>query len=127
MKIAAANRDFPGNFSNLKCFLTIVCKAARVRKTTFPALSADELAQAGEALFGADWRMPMARALGLPDDAAIRAVEAGRMEAPAEWRARLIATAQDTAVRAMDIAGVLLWRESEEKPSAASYSTPRLL
>lgn len=81
---------------------------------TYPRLTAEELAQTGEALFGAHWREELARGFGLTDDRAIRAVEAGRMEAPLEWRARLIAIAQDVALRAMDLAATLLWRETHQ-------------
>lgn len=97
-----------------------------MRKTLFPVLTAAELAQAGEALFGVEWRAPMARALGLADDAPLRAVESGAMAAPPEWRARLIETAQDAAVRAMDVAAALLWREVKD-PASEGFSAQRLV
>ncbi len=97
-----------------------------MRKTLFPVLTADELAHAGEALFGAQWRAPMAHVLGLADEAQIRAVEAGAMAAPPEWRARLIATAQDAAVRAMDVAAALLWREVND-PAEEGFAAQRLV
>ena len=98
-----------------------------MRKGTFPVLTAAELAEAGEGLFGADWRAAMAHAFGLRDDALIRAVESGRQEAPAEWRAHLIALAQDVALRAMETASALLWHGREESDSAPDYAAPRLV
>jgi hypothetical protein len=98
-----------------------------MRKITFPALTAAELADAGQALFGVHWRGELARALGLADDSLIRAVESGRMEAPAEWRARLIAIAQDAALRAMDAASALLSYEIRSEEAAPGYATPRLV
>ena len=80
-------------------------------KTAFPALSAAELTEAGQALFGPHWRQEMALALGLDDDALIGEVESGRLPAPPEWRAQLVAIAQDCALRAMEVASTLLWQD----------------
>lgn len=83
-----------------------------MRAEYFP-LTASELVTAGRALYGADWRGDLTRALELTDDKLIRAVEAGMVEAPSSWRARLIALAQDAALRAMQAASALLWRDEE--------------
>lgn len=83
-----------------------------MRAEYFP-LTALELVTAGRALYGADWRAELALALELPDEKLLRAVEAGMIEAPASWRARLIGLAQDTALRAMQAASSLLWRDEE--------------
>lgn len=106
-----------------------LCFPSQVRTTSFPALTGEELAQTGRALFGGNWRAEMARALDLADDALIRAVEAGRATAPAEWRARLIAVAQDVALRAMATAGALLGLDEAEhdESAAAQENHPRLV
>ena len=85
---------------------------SHMRAEYFP-LTARELAIAGRALYGADWRGELAAALDLSDEKLIRAVEAGMVEAPGSWRARLIALAQDAALRAMQAASSLLWREED--------------
>lgn len=100
-----------------------------MRDASLPALTRVELAEAGQALFGAHWRAELARAFGLADETLIRAVEAGRAPAPAGWRAQLIVLAQDKALRAMEIAGSLLspeldrWAEQAAQPAYA----PRLV
>lgn len=98
-----------------------------MRKTHLPILTAAELIAAGEALYGPNWRAELVRTLGLRDDRVIRAVEAGRMEAPADWRASLIEIAQETAVRAMDTAGALLWCDREEQEPQAAFTPPRMV
>jgi hypothetical protein len=90
-----------------------------MRAADLPPLTALELASAGHTLFGTHWRAELAVRFDLPDDALIRAVEAGAAEAPSCWRARLIAAAQDMALRAMDAASALLWRGDEARTSAA--------
>lgn len=86
-------------------------------------MTAQELAAAGRALYGSNWRAELAHALGYADEALIVAVEAGKNPAPPEWRAKLIALAQDAALRAMDVASALIWREAEPAPEFA----PRLV
>jgi hypothetical protein len=91
-----------------------------MRPNTFPVLTAEELALSGRVLFGVHWRAEMARALGLADESLIRAVEAGREPAPDEWRARLIAMAQDLALNAMETASRLLQvEEAGQSPQPA--------
>jgi len=93
----------------------------------YPYLSPRKLIAAGEALFGASWRRPLARALGVPE-AEVRAVERGTHAAPEAWRVALIALAQDAALRAMQTASELLWREDwDESQAAAVESAPARL
>lgn len=94
-----------------------------MRAEYFP-LSARELVATGRALYGADWRGELAAALELSDDKLIRAVEAGQVEAPASWRARMIALAQDAALRAMQAASTLLWRDEEPGETAIQVQHP---
>jgi hypothetical protein len=100
-----------------------------MRAGMHPALTSQELAAAGEALYGANWRAELSRALGLSDQALLRAVEEGRIRAPSEWRARLIALAQDAALRAMEVASTLIWREPAQQTDTATpaFTTPRLV
>lgn len=72
-----------------------------------PLLSPDELASAGQALFGAGWRSQLAQALGVTESEVTMAA-LGVSRPPPEWRAKLIALAQDNALRAMETAGNLL-------------------
>lgn len=83
-----------------------------MRHEPSPSLSPRELANAGYALFGANWRAELAQAFGLEDEGRIHDVEAGRETAPPDWRARLIALAQDAALKAMDVASTLIWSET---------------
>lgn len=78
--------------------------------TDFPLLSPHELAKTGYALYGPGWRAAIAHAFGVAE-AEIAAVESGQVEAPEEWRAQLIALAQDMALRALQAANDLLWRD----------------
>ena len=93
----------------------------------FPVLTAKELAAAGQALYGANWRMELARVFGLEDEALLRAVEAGRMEAPPDWRAHLIALAQDQAVRAMAVANALLHTRPQNRSQSLQGAPPRMV
>jgi hypothetical protein len=86
-----------------------------VRETDYPSLTPQELAAAGQALYGAAWRAELARALEASETDIVM-VESGRVEAPAEWRAKLIALAQDLALRALEMASNLLWRDGEDAP-----------
>jgi hypothetical protein len=58
-------------------------------------------------------------------EAEIVAVESGRATAPHCWRDQLIAVAQDTALRALEAANNLLWREAS-KETPLLYAPPRL-
>lgn len=78
----------------------------------YSTLTPQELAATGRALYGAGWRAELARAFGVVE-AEIVGVESGRRPAPAEWRAKLIALAQDVALRALEAANNLLWREAQ--------------
>lgn len=98
-----------------------------MRPNNLPALTSEELARSGVALFGANWRAEMAGALGLSDDTLIRAVEKGRLAAPSDWRARLIAIAQDVALNAMETAGALLWFEHDQTQRPACAQSAALL
>lgn len=91
----------------------------------FPSLSSDELASAGEALFGARWRAELAAALGVSEGEVTR-VEMGICEPPQEWRARLIALAQNYALRALETASNLICVE-ELRSAPAAIETPRPL
>jgi hypothetical protein len=77
-----------------------------------PLLTPQELEATGLALYGADWRGRLAEALGVTKRQ-LTQVESGKAATPAEWRPRLIALAQDTALRAMEAASELLWRHGE--------------
>lgn len=83
--------------------------------TDFHLLTPRELAKTGQSLFGAGWRAAFAQAFAV-EEADIVAVESGRMPAPEEWRPQLIALAQDMALRALEAANELLWREVAEEP-----------
>jgi hypothetical protein len=84
-----------------------------------PKLTAVDVANAGRALYGADWRTQLALALDLPDASLVYAVEAGTIEVPDGWRMRLIAVAQDMALRAMSTASALLCGEVDEHADAS--------
>ena len=79
----------------------------------YPAMTPQELAAAGQALFGAGWRRPLAQALGASEKE-IALVESGRVPAPEGWRAKLVALAQDMALRALEAASNLLSRDGEQ-------------
>lgn len=93
--------------------------------TDYSALSPHELAKTGQALYGPGWRTALAHAFGV-SESEIVAVESGVCEAPAEWRAHLIGLAQDMAVRALDAAKNLLWRDAgaDEMPLYAPQPPP---
>ncbi|MBL8536679.1 MAG: hypothetical protein JNM59_04685 [Hyphomonadaceae bacterium] len=61
----------------------------------------------GRTLFGAGWRHELALRLGASEDHIVR-VESGVEPAPEAWRGKLIAMAQDFAVRALEVANALL-------------------
>lgn len=90
----------------------------------FPPLEPEELVCAGRALYGAHWRTELAAALGLADDTMIRAVETGVIRGPGAWRARLIALAQEAALRAMDTANALLCREEDQSSEGSDQDFP---
>lgn len=94
-----------------------------MREAVYPSLTPDELASAGQALFGAGWRGELARAFGVSETDIAR-VEAGRTEAPPTWRAELVALAQDMALRALETASTLLWRVTETEDEAPGYAPP---
>jgi len=83
-----------------------------MRDGTYPRLTPQELAAAGQALYGAGWRNALAHALEVTETDIIM-VETGRAPAPEGWRAEVVALAQDMALRALDAASTLLWREAD--------------
>ena len=90
--------------------------------TVYPLLTPQELAKTGQAVFGPCWRAALAHAFGV-NEAAIVLVESGSAEAPAEWRPQLIALAQDMALRSLEAANNLLWRDvAEEAPQQPRYA-----
>lgn len=89
----------------------------------FPPLTPQELAVTGQALFGAGWRTELARTFGISETQIVM-VESGRAQAPGEWRAKLVQLAQDTALRALEAANNLMWRENGEA-AAPLYASPR--
>jgi hypothetical protein len=92
------------------------CFHARVRNADYPLLTPQELATTGQALFGSGWRAALAHAFGV-SQAEITAVESGKKAAPEHWRAQLIALAQSMALRALDAANNLIWREEAAETS----------
>jgi len=78
--------------------------------TDFHLLAPHELTATGQALYGPGWRAALAQAFGVTE-ADIVAVESGRVAAPDGWRALLIALAQDMALRSLEAANNLLWRD----------------
>lgn len=97
----------------------------RVRDADYPLLTSRELAATGQALFGPAWRAALAHAFAVTE-ADITAVERGQ-PAPREWRPKLIALAQETAVKALEAASNLLWRESSAYQALQSAAAaPRL-
>lgn len=95
-----------------------------MRDAIYPSLAPDELAAAGQALFGAGWRGELARALHV-SEAEILRVESGRVAAPENWRPELVALAQDMALRALETASNLLWRLNDSQPAAPVDYAPR--
>lgn len=87
---------------------------ACVRDAVYPLLTSRELTKTGQALFGPGWRAALAKAFAVTE-AEIVAVESGRAAAPETWRAQLIALAQATALRAMETANDLLWRDAQDE------------
>jgi hypothetical protein len=93
-----------------------------VRDADYPSLTPQDLAAVGQALYGAAWRAELARALEASEKDIVM-VESGRVEAPAEWRAKLIALAQDLALRALEAANNLLWREGDGADEGAARAS----
>ena len=91
----------------------------------YPSITPLELAAAGQALYGASWRNELSRILGV-DENDIVMVESGTVLAPREWRARLIALAQDRALRAMEMAADLMWRAAGPQEGEALAPTPTI-
>jgi hypothetical protein len=90
----------------------------------YPRLTAQELAAAGQALYGSGWRVALAHALGVSRTDIVK-VESGREVAPEGWRAKVVALAQDMALRALDAASTLLWRDGDlAEPSAEPLYAP---
>jgi len=87
------------------------CFHLRVFDTDFPLLSPQELTATGQTLYGPGWRAALAQAFDVTE-AEIVAVESGRAVAPEGWRALLIALAQDMALRSLEAANNLLWRDA---------------
>lgn len=92
---------------------------------SYPSITPQELVAAGQSLYGAAWRAELAAKFGV-DESDIVMVETGAMPAPKEWRAVLVALAQDTALRAMETASNLMWRgvSTEEERAPAAVPTP---
>lgn len=95
----------------------------------YPHLTPQELQAVGQALYGAAWRAELAHALGVAEVDVVM-IEAGRMAAPAAWRGKLVALAQDMALRALDVASTLLWRATAHAPdmdeAPPKYPAPRV-
>lgn len=91
-----------------------------VRDADYPSLTPKQLADVGQALFGAGWRAALAGAFAISETDNVM-VESGQKSAPHQWRAKLVALAQDRALRAMDAASSLLWRE-EGDPRTPLYA-----
>lgn len=90
-------------------------------------LTPDELVEAGRALFGPSWRPELARVLDV-SEGDVAEVEFGITVAPSEWRARVIAQAQEVAFQALQTANNLLWGECEitgEPPPVFAPPMPR--
>src|SRR5262249_13843355 len=96
----------------LKCSQPRPCSHLRVKDAVCPLLTPQELAAAGQALYGAGWRAALAHAFQVTETV-VAMVESGRAPAPLDWRARLVALAHDTALRALAAANDLLWREGD--------------
>jgi len=91
----------------------------------YPRLTPSELVSTAETLYGQRWRSALAEAFEV-SEAEIVMVESGRTIAPPQWRAKLIALAQELALRSLEAANNLIWRESaDEQASAPQYATPR--
>lgn len=71
------------------------------------AIAPQDIAAVGQILFGSGWRSELARVLGVAEVEVVQ-VECGLASAPEEWRGKLIALAQDFAVRALEAANTLL-------------------
>lgn len=101
-----------------------------MQDAVYPALTPRELAEAGQALYGPEWREELARAFAVSRAEVVR-VEKGRAAAPRHWRATLVALAQDVALRALQAASALLWCEEREAPpperAAREYKPARLV
>jgi hypothetical protein len=96
-----------------------------MRGSDYPPITPQELAAAGQALYGAAWRCELSRILGV-DENDIVLVEAGTVLAPADWRARLVVLAQDRALRAMEMAADLMWSGvATETSEMAETHAPR--
>src|SRR5262245_46191114 len=96
-----------------------------MRDGDYAHLTPQELAAAGQALFGAGWRSAFAHALGVTETEIVM-VETGCTPAPESWRAKVVALAQDMALRALDAASNLLWREVDgEETLIAPVYTPK--
>jgi hypothetical protein len=80
-------------------------------------MTPQQLAAVGQALYGPCWRRAMAKALGTSEKE-VQLVESGRAPAPEAWRAQLVALAQDMALRALEAANNLLWREADAAEAA---------
>lgn len=89
----------------------------------FPSLTPEELATAGQTLFGPTWRGELARLFGVSEGEVTRA-ELGMQIPPHEWRAKLIGVAQDAALRALEIASNLLWVEGRAFSEAVPVQPP---
>lgn len=93
--------------------------------TDYSALSPSELARTGQALYGTSWRSALAHAFAVTE-AEIVAVESGQMSAPEDWRPQLIGLAQDMALRALEAANHLLWRDvGAEEPAQQPLYAPQ--
>lgn len=92
----------------------------------YPSLTPQELVETGQALYGPAWRTALAHVLGVSESDIVM-VESGSAPAPHPWRATLVALAQDTALRALEAANNLMWREgpAEEAPAQQPLYAPQ--
>jgi transcriptional regulator with XRE-family HTH domain len=92
-----------------------------VRSSDSHAVAPQDVAAVGQILFGSGWRSELARVLGVSENEIVQ-VECGLASAPDDWRGKLIALAQDFAVRALEAANTLL---SSVQGSAESALRPK--
>jgi hypothetical protein len=96
-----------------------------MRELALPPISPLELAAAGEALYGRDWRAALCDVLNVTTTE-LAMVECGQLPAPEAWRAVLVNLAQEIAYRALEAASALLACNAtgaEEMPS--DYYAPQ--
>lgn len=80
---------------------------AYMREMALPPITPQELAAAGMALYGHDWRTALLPILNATETE-LAMVECGHTSAPHAWRAILVQVAQEVAYRALEAANTLL-------------------